>query len=60
MEKKCFLLALNVMILQTIRIKCVRFGGHVDKEVSYKIFWLEILKFAEFTLLLVGAILRLF
>jgi hypothetical protein len=28
---------LNVMILQTVRNECVRFGGHVDIEVSYKI-----------------------
>jgi hypothetical protein len=29
------------MILQTIRNECIRFGGHVDIEVSYKILWLE-------------------
>jgi hypothetical protein len=28
---------LNVMILQTVRNECVRFGGHVDIEVRYKI-----------------------
>jgi hypothetical protein len=28
---------LNVMILQTVRNEYVRFGGHVDIEVSYKI-----------------------
>jgi hypothetical protein len=28
------------MILQTVRNECVRFGGHVDIEVSYKILWL--------------------
>jgi hypothetical protein len=28
---------LDVMILQTVRNECVRFGGHVDIEVSYKI-----------------------
>jgi hypothetical protein len=35
---------LNVMILQTVRNECVRFGGHVDIEVSYKILWLDVLK----------------
>jgi hypothetical protein len=28
---------LNIMILQTVRNECARFGGHVDIEVSYKI-----------------------
>jgi hypothetical protein len=32
------------MILQTVGNKCVRFGGHVDKEVSYKILRLDVLK----------------
>jgi hypothetical protein len=41
-EKK-FLSTLNVMISQTVRNECTRFGGHVDIEVSYKILWLEIL-----------------
>jgi hypothetical protein len=27
-----------------VRNECVRFGGHVDIEVSYKILWLDILK----------------
>jgi hypothetical protein len=40
--KKTFLSTLNVMISQTVRNKCARFGGHVDIEVSYKILWLEI------------------
>jgi hypothetical protein len=35
---------LNIMILQTVRNECVRFGGHVDIEVSYKIFQLDVLK----------------
>jgi hypothetical protein len=42
--KKTFLLTLNIMILQTVRNGCVRFGGHVDIEVSYKILWLDVLK----------------
>jgi hypothetical protein len=42
--KKTFLSTLNVMILQTVRNECVRFGGHVDIEVSYKILRLEVLK----------------
>jgi hypothetical protein len=28
---------LNVMILQMVRNECVRFGGHINIEVSYKI-----------------------
>ena len=32
------------MILQMVRNECVRFGGHVDIEVSYKILWLDVLK----------------
>ena len=42
--KKTFLSTLNVMILQTVRNKCARFGGHVNIEVSYKILWLDVLK----------------
>jgi hypothetical protein len=32
------------MILQRVRNECVRFGGHVDIEVSYKILRLDVLK----------------
>jgi hypothetical protein len=32
------------MILQTVRNGCVKFGGHVEIEVSYKILQLEVLK----------------
>jgi hypothetical protein len=32
------------MISQMVRNECVRFGGHVDIEVSYKILQLEVLK----------------
>jgi hypothetical protein len=32
--KKTLLSTLNVMILQTVRNECVRFGGHVDIEVA--------------------------
>ena len=42
--KKTFCLTLNIMILQTVRNEFVRFGGHVDIEVSYKILQLEVLK----------------
>jgi hypothetical protein len=38
-----FLSTLNVMIMQTVRNECVRFGGHVDIEVGYKILQLEVL-----------------
>jgi hypothetical protein len=41
---KTFLSTLNVMILQMVRNECVRFGEHVDIEVSYKILRLDILK----------------
>jgi hypothetical protein len=32
------------MILQMVKNECVRFGGHVDIEVSYKILQLDVLK----------------
>jgi hypothetical protein len=32
------------MILQTVRNECVRFGGHIDIEVSYKVLRLDLLK----------------
>jgi hypothetical protein len=32
------------MILQTIWNECVRFGGHVDIQISYKILGLEVPK----------------
>jgi hypothetical protein len=32
------------MILQTVRNECLRFGGHVGIQVSYKILRLAILK----------------
>jgi hypothetical protein len=39
--KKTFSSTLNVMISQMIRNESVRFGRHIDIEVSYKILWLE-------------------
>jgi hypothetical protein len=42
--EKTFFSILNVMILQMVRNECVRFGGHVDIEVSYKILQLDVLK----------------
>jgi hypothetical protein len=42
--KITFCLTLNAMISQLVRNECVRFGGHVDIEVSYKFLQLEILK----------------
>jgi hypothetical protein len=47
---KTFLSTLNVIILQTVRNECARFGGHTDIEVSYKILWLEILNKAPISL----------
>jgi hypothetical protein len=35
--KKTFFSTLNLMILQTVWNECVRFGGHVNIQVSYKI-----------------------
>jgi hypothetical protein len=32
------------MISQTVKSECVRFGGHIGIEVSYKILQLEVLK----------------
>ena len=49
------------MISQMVRNECVIFAGHIDIEVSYKIFWLEVLKevpiFYKFTLLSIGIVL---
>jgi hypothetical protein len=42
--KKNFFSTLNVMISQTVRNESVRFGRHIDIEVSYKILQLEVLK----------------
>jgi hypothetical protein len=42
--EKTFWWTLNVMILQTVRNECLRFGGHIDIEVSYKILQLDVLK----------------
>jgi hypothetical protein len=42
--KKIISSTLNVMISQMIRNESVRFGRHIDIEVSYKIFQLEVPK----------------
>jgi hypothetical protein len=42
--KNLFFPALNLMILQKVWNKCVRFGGHINIQVSYKILCLEVLK----------------
>jgi hypothetical protein len=42
--KKTFSSTLNVMISQLVRNESVRFGRHIDIEVSYKILRLEIQK----------------
>jgi ABC-type phosphate transport system ATPase subunit len=42
--KKTFLSTLNIMILQMVRNEHLRFGGHVDIEVRYKILRLDVLK----------------
>jgi hypothetical protein len=50
------------MILQTVWNECVRFGGHVNIQVKFKILQLEVLKkaliFAQSNLLSRGAVLR--
>jgi hypothetical protein len=46
--KNTFSLTLNLMISQTVRNECLRFGGHVGIQVSYKILWLEVLKDSPF------------
>jgi hypothetical protein len=42
--KKLFFPALNLMILQRVWNECVRFGGHMNIQVSYKILQLEVSK----------------
>jgi hypothetical protein len=32
------------MILQTVWNECVRFGGHINIQVSYKILWSKVPK----------------
>jgi hypothetical protein len=43
-KKNFFFSTLNLMILQTVWNECVRFGGHINIQVSYKILWLEVPK----------------
>jgi hypothetical protein len=42
--KISFTSTLNVLISQLVRNESVRFGRHIDIEVSYKLLWLEIPK----------------
>jgi hypothetical protein len=42
--KKTFSSTLNVMISQMVRNESVKFGRHIDIEVSYKILQLEVPK----------------
>jgi hypothetical protein len=42
--KKLFFSTLNLMILQMVWNECVRFGGHINIQVSFKILRLEVLK----------------
>jgi hypothetical protein len=42
--KRTFFSTLNIMILQTVRNKCVRFVGHLGIQVSYKILQVEVPK----------------
>jgi hypothetical protein len=46
--KKTFSFTLDLMILLMVRNECLRFGGHVGKQVSYKILQLEVLKHSVF------------
>jgi hypothetical protein len=45
--KKLFFSTLNLMVLQMVWNKCVRFGGHISIQVSYKILPLEVQKKAS-------------
>jgi hypothetical protein len=45
--EKNFFSTLNVMISQMVRIESIRFGRHIDIEVSYKILRLEIPKLVQ-------------
>jgi hypothetical protein len=47
MEKRLFFPSLTVMILQMVWNECVRFGGQINIQVSYKILQLEVLKKAS-------------
>jgi hypothetical protein len=62
--EKTFSSTLNVMISQMVRNESVRFGRHIDIEVSYKILQVGNTKigsnFALFSLLSKGAIWRQF
>jgi hypothetical protein len=42
-----FFSTLNLMILQTIWNECVRFNGHINIQVGYKILRLEVQKKAS-------------
>jgi hypothetical protein len=42
--KNTFLSTLNLMILQMVWNECVKFGEHINIQVSYKILQLEVLK----------------
>jgi hypothetical protein len=50
------------MILQMVWNECIRFGGHVNIQFSYKILWLEVPKKApilhNLPLLSRGAVLK--
>jgi hypothetical protein len=45
--EKTFSSTLNVMISQMVRNESVRFGRHIDVEVSYKILQLEVPKLVQ-------------
>jgi hypothetical protein len=42
--KGVFFSTLYVMILQMAKNKCLKFGGHIDIQINYKIIWLEVRK----------------
>jgi hypothetical protein len=48
--EKTFSFTLDLMISLTVRNECLRFGGHVGEQVSYKILRLEVLKHSPFFL----------
>jgi hypothetical protein len=50
-EKEFFSSTWNITILQMVRNESVRFGRHVDIEISYKILLLKVLKKFQFCII---------
>jgi hypothetical protein len=50
-REKTFFSTLNIMVLQMVRNEHIRFGGHIDIQVNYKILQLEVSKKAPILLI---------